>query len=164
MRTGSDIAGRHPQAAPRVRHAGLFIAMMFAALSCLGGSAFAADTGTVQRTTFDHLTTGFELLGQHRDLPCESCHANAIFKGTPRECQACHGVGTSVRASAKPADHLLTTNACAFCHTPVSWSPAVNFSHSEVLGSCASCHYSGSPVGGMGPNHIVTDLDCSVCH
>ena len=35
------------------------------------------------RPAFDHLTTGFELLGQHRDLPCEACHVNAIFKGTP---------------------------------------------------------------------------------
>ncbi len=35
---------------------------------------------------FDHLTTGFELDGVHRDLPCESCHLNAIFKGTPRDC------------------------------------------------------------------------------
>ena len=163
MRDGSEIRGRHRELASP-RRAGLFAATLLAALSWLGGSAVAADTATVQRTSFDHLTTGFELLGQHRDLPCESCHVNAIFKGTPRECQACHGVGTSVRASAKPANHLLTTNACAFCHTPVSWSPAVNFSHSEVLGSCASCHYTGSPVGGMGPNHIVTDLDCSVCH
>src|SRR2546429_6954855 len=38
------------------------------------------------RYNFDHLTTGFELIGQHRDLPCESCHANAIFKGTPKDC------------------------------------------------------------------------------
>ena len=143
---------------------GLVVAALCLVLSWLAGSAQAAETAKVQRTTFDHLTTGFELLGQHRDLACESCHVNAIFKGTPRECQACHGVGTSVRASAKPASHLLTTNACGFCHTPVAWNPAVNFSHSEVMGSCASCHYKGSPVGGPGPNHIVTDLDCSVCH
>ena len=142
----------------------LVVLALCAALVLFTGSARAAESPTVQRTSFDHLTTGFELLGQHRDLPCESCHVNAIFKGTPRECQACHGVGTSVRASAKPANHLLTTNACAFCHTPQGWNPAVNFSHSEVMGSCASCHYNGSPVGGPGPNHIVTDLDCSVCH
>ena len=130
----------------------------------LAGSAHAADSASVPRTLFDHLTTGFELTGQHRDLPCESCHVNAIFKGTPRECSQCHGSGTSVRATAKPTTHILTSNNCEACHTPVAWSPAVNFSHSEVMGSCVSCHYRGSPVGGEGPNHIVTDLDCSVCH
>jgi len=36
--------------------------------------------------SFDHLSTGFELDGVHRDLPCESCHLNAVFKGTPRSC------------------------------------------------------------------------------
>src|ERR1700746_3163071 len=73
------------------------------------------------RTQFDHLTTGFELLGQHRDLPCESCHVNAIFKGTPTACASCHGVGTQIRASSKPADHILSTDHGGACHTPVAW-------------------------------------------
>src|SRR5207302_2786723 len=62
------------------------------------------------RLNFDHLTTGFELTGQHRDLPCESCHVNAIFKGTPTDCGACHGIGTVVRATAKPRNHILSTD------------------------------------------------------
>ncbi|HYL17478.1 MAG TPA: cytochrome c3 family protein, partial [Burkholderiales bacterium] len=73
---------------------------------------------------FDHITTGFELLGQHRNVPCESCHANAIFKGTPTACASCHGVGTAVRASAKPATHILSTDQCQDCHTPWAWNPA----------------------------------------
>ena len=121
--------------------------------------AFAAQT----RDTFDHLTTGFELLGQHRDLPCESCHANAVFKGTPHECGACHGVGTAIRATAKNANHILSTNRCDSCHTPVAWNPAVNFEHTEALGSCSTCH-NNVQAQGKGPTHIQTDLECDACH
>jgi hypothetical protein len=126
------------------------------------GPTFAAQT----RDTFDHLTTGFELLGQHRDLPCESCHANAVFKGTPHECGACHGVGTAIRATAKNANHILSTNRCDSCHTPVAWNPAVNFDHGESLGSCSTCHNNnpGSIAQGKPPTHIQTDLECDVCH
>ena len=123
----------------------------------------AADTPTVDRTTFDHLTTGFELLGQHRDLACELCHVNAIFKGTPRDCASCHGVGTQVKATIKPTTHILSTNRCESCHTPVAWNPAVNFDHAEVQGSCSSCH-NNVQAQGKGPTHIVTDLECNACH
>jgi hypothetical protein len=113
--------------------------------------------------TFDHWTTGFELTGQHRDLPCESCHVNAVFKGTPKECSSCHGVGTVVRATAKPVNHILTSDRCDACHTPVAWKPAVSFDHIEVRGSCSTCH-NNVQAQGMGPQHIATDLECNVCH
>jgi hypothetical protein len=109
------------------------------------------------------MTTGFELLGQHRDLPCESCHANAIFKGTPKACANCHGVGTTIRATSKPANHILSTDQCDACHTPVAWKPAVNFDHTQVRGSCSSCH-NGVQAQGKPPNHIITDLECDACH
>ena len=112
---------------------------------------------------FDHLTTGFELIGQHRDLRCESCHANAMFKGTPKDCGSCHGVGTTIRATAKPADHILSTNQCAACHTPIAWKPAVNFDHTQARGSCSTCH-NGTQAQGKPPSHIVTDLECDACH
>jgi len=115
------------------------------------------------RANFDHLTTGFELIGQHRDLPCESCHANAIFKGTSTDCGSCHGVGTAIRATAKPANHILSTDQCASCHTPVAWNPAVNFDHTQARGSCSTCH-NGVSAQGKGPTHIATDLECDACH
>ncbi len=120
---------------------------------------FAAQS----RTSFDHDTTGFELTGQHRDLPCESCHANAIFKGTPRACQDCHGVGTAIRATAKPANHILSTDNCVACHAPIAWAPAVNFDHTQARGSCSTCH-NGVQAQGKPPTHIVTDLECDACH
>ena len=117
----------------------------------------------MQRLQFDHLTTGFELDGQHRDLQCESCHANAIFKGTPKDCGACHGVGTAIRATSKPVNHILTTDQCGGCHTPIGWKPVVNFDHTLTRGSCSSCH-NGVQAQGKGPTHIQTDLECDACH
>jgi hypothetical protein len=145
-------------ALPLLIAAALSIAPLPAAAQAAGPAG-----STVTRTAFDHLTTGFELTGQHRDLPCESCHVNAIFKGTPKDCASCHGVGVTVRATAKPASHILTSNKCEACHTPVSWSPAVNFDHTEVMGSCSSCH-NGVQATGKGPNHIDTNLECDACH
>ena len=115
------------------------------------------------RSSFDHLTTGFELLGQHRNLPCEACHANAIFKGTPTQCGACHGIGTAIRATAKPANHILSTDQCQSCHTPWAFNPAVDFDHTQALGSCSTCH-NGTAAQGKPPTHIVTDLECDACH
>src|SRR5712675_174059 len=117
----------------------------------------------IDRATFDHLTTGFELIGQHRDLPCESCHYNAVFQGTPRDCATCHGMGSQVHATGKPITHILTSNRCESCHTPVAFSPAVNFDHAEVRGSCSSCH-NGVQAQGKGPTHIDTSLECDACH
>lgn len=116
-----------------------------------------------RRARFDHRTTGFELLGRHRDLPCEACHVKAVFRGTPRRCVACHGAGTAVRATAKPANHILTTDRCGACHTPVAWLPAVNFDHTQTLGSCSSCH-NNVQAQGKGAQHISTALQCNACH
>src|SRR5205085_4436663 len=60
-------------------------------------------------------------------------------------------------------NHILTTDQCASCHTPVAWNPAVNFDHTQVRGSCSTCH-NGVQAQGKGPTHIVTDLECDTCH
>src|SRR3979490_2915300 len=112
--------------------------------------AFAAPT----RLNFDHLTTGFELIGQHRDLPCEACHANAMFQGTPRDCAACHGVGTAVRATATPANHLLSPHRAPSAEPPTAGTRAFSFDHNQVRGGWSPCH-NGVQAGGEGPTHIV---------
>ena len=157
--TGSPRLKRRPRPAP------LALAALLLALAVLPLAASAQSAlSTVQsRLNFDHLTTGFELIGQHRDLPCESCHVNAIFKGTPKDCGACHGIGTLVRATAKPRNHILSTDQCQACHTPVAWNPAYIVDHTQVRGSCSTCH-NGSMAQGKGPTHLVTDLECDACH
>jgi hypothetical protein len=112
---------------------------------------------------FDHLPTGFELDGVHRDLPCESCHLNAVFKGTPRNCGVCHITGSTFNATPKTEAHIQSTNNCAACHDTGSFRPYVHFDHAEVLGTCASCH-NGSIAQGEGPTHPSTSHACQACH
>jgi hypothetical protein len=71
---------------------------------------FQRDSGTVDcerchnssrwlATEFDHEKTTFSLRGAHQDVPCRLCHTEhrevngrviVKYKGTPRECTACH--------------------------------------------------------------------------
>jgi hypothetical protein len=87
---------------------------------------------------FDH-TSVFRLDGQHVDLECSACHANQVFRGTPRECAACH---------AEPEVHAgLFGTQCAACHTAEAWAPAQLTQHAFPLDhggqgevACATCH------------------------
>ncbi|HEX3397443.1 MAG TPA: cytochrome c3 family protein [Steroidobacteraceae bacterium] len=112
---------------------------------------------------FDHLSTGFELDGLHRDVPCEACHLHAVFKGTPRNCGACHIAGSTYNATPKTLTHVITTNNCAACHDTNAFRPAVHFDHTEVMGTCSSCH-NGSIAQGEGPTHPATSQSCEACH
>jgi formate-dependent nitrite reductase cytochrome c552 subunit len=104
-------------------------------------------TGSNLMSQFDHLTTGFDLTGEHRQVRCETCHVDGVFKGTPTTCVGCHSAGTRVLASAKSANHVLSSNNCAECHSTTAWSPASRFDHTQVTGSCASCHNNVSTIG-----------------
>ncbi len=139
------------------------LALLLACVLPRAATAAESVAATKATPTFDHQTTGFELLGQHRDLSCESCHISAVFKGTPTQCSACHGVGTAVRATAKSTNHVQSSDRCDACHNSVAWIPAVTFDHVEVQGSCSSCHNNvqalGKPLG-----HINTTQECNTCH
>jgi len=134
---------------------------LLALLATESATAAAAAPITL---TFDHLTTGFELDGVHRDLPCEACHLNAVFKGTPRACGTCHITGSLFNATPKTATHIPSTNNCAACHNTISFRPDVHFDHAEVLGSCVSCH-NGTIAQGIDPKiHPQTSDVCEACH
>src|SRR3974390_2669034 len=115
----------------------LFAAAVAALALCLPVTAAPAQPVTIP---FDHLSTGFELDGIHRDLSCESCHLNAVFKGTPRNCGVCHVTGSTFNAPPKTPTHIQSTNNCAACHDTFAFRPDVHFDHREVMGSCVSCH------------------------
>ena len=117
----------------------------------------------VQRTGFDHLTTGFELRGAHRDLACEYCHVQGVFKGTPRACEGCHMIGGRISATSKPPTHILSTDRCELCHAIYNFTPIYRMDHTAAKGSCASCHNNVSATG-KGPNHIASDNNCTACH
>ena len=134
------------------------------AIIVCGAPAQAAGAGTAPITVpFDHLATGFELDGVHRDLPCESCHLNAVFKGTPRDCGTCHITGSVYNATPKVSWHIQSSNNCAACHDTNSFRPGVHFNHAEVMGACVSCH-NGTIAQGEGPTHPATSQNCAACH
>ena len=123
----------------------------------------ASMTAQAATSSFDHYTTGFELVGLHRSVACESCHVGGVFKGTPKDCFSCHAAGSRLGATAKPTNHILSSNDCQTCHTPYGWKPVSKFNHINVLGTCSSCHNNVQSVG-KGPRHIPTTAECSTCH
>ncbi len=135
-------------------------------LCCLGlaqAATLPVSAAPPITVAFDHLTTGFELDGVHRDLACESCHVNAMFKGTPRDCGTCHSPNTVYNAVAKPRMHIASSNNCSACHNTIAFRPALHFSHTDVLAACATCH-NGSTAQGEGPTHPATSQACEACH
>ena len=117
----------------------------------------------VQRTQFDHLTTGYELRGFHRDLACEYCHVQGVFKGTPRSCVGCHTPGSRINSTPRPVTHILTQDNCEACHTQYNFLPIVRMDHLQVRGTCFSCH-NGVKAMGKNPGHIASDNNCDACH
>jgi len=102
---------------------------------------------------------------------CDICHQvtawiPASVDHTPivNNCTSCHD---GVSASGKGASHIASSDACELCHEkfPATWAPvqpsAVD--HSQVQGTCASCH-NGTIALGKGPAHINTTDQCDACH
>ena len=81
--------------------------LLFAALLVLAPAPHPAGAAQIGPSKFDHLTTGYELLGAHLNVPCESCHVGAIFKGTPRDCASCHSQGSRITATLQGAEPCL---------------------------------------------------------
>jgi Cytochrome c7 and related cytochrome c len=139
------------------------LACLALGLAAAPAPAQAGSSAAPITVPFDHLTTGFELDGVHRDMPCEACHLNAVFRGTPRDCGTCHITGSPFNATPKTVTHIPSTNQCAACHNTISFRPYVHFDHSQVMGSCVSCH-NGTIAEGEGPTHPPTSQDCAACH
>lgn len=105
-----------------------------------------------KNATFDHNLSSFQLSGAHVNTSCESCHVNNVFKGTSKECVACH---------ADPQEHAGQFGTdCVACHTTSAWLPA-SFNgdhtfpiyHGDGNGSCQTCH----------PSQLTT-YTCYGCH
>lgn len=141
----------------------LFIAgLMF--LVGLGLPVVFAQDALSARDAFDHSDTGYLLDAAHVSVPCEFCHWQAQFRGTPRDCASCHRPGG--RASGKTPSHPPTTVACDACHLSMTWAPAV-FQHQTsqgvVQGGCITCH-NGAFAEGKPVRHVITASACDSCH
>ena len=133
-------------------------------LPLLAAAHFAlAQTTDANASNFNHIQTGFNLVGPHVTAPCESCHVQGVFKGTPRDCATCHKLGNRMGAAIKPGTHVPTSAPCDNCHRPTTWTPAT-FSHMGVTPrACMTCH-NGMTATGKPNGHILTTASCDVCH
>jgi hypothetical protein len=114
------------------------------------------STAGWDKATFDHSQSSFPLTGKHMGVNCASCHVNGQFKGTPKNCYACHANDDNHNGQ--------LGQDCAACHTTSGWDN-VTFDHSQsefplagkhVGVNCASCHPGGRYRG--------TPKDCYSCH
>jgi hypothetical protein len=134
------------------------------------------DIVLLDRETFNHASTNFELRDAHRSVPCEGCHVrNVKFRDTAAGCYDCHKAqdphkgrlgqacgdchGEAAWARLKPYDHDKTrfplraahrTVACDACH--------VGERYKGIGNACVDCHkIQDVHVGRYGPT-------CQSCH
>jgi len=94
---------------------------------------------------FDHSKTPFPLTGAHLTTPCNSCHVNGQFVGTPTDCYSCH---KSQYQSTTDPNHVAAgfPTTCQTCHTTTSWQGATfnhtwwPTNHGGAGGVCSTCH------------------------
>jgi len=134
--------------------------------ACLGFLALVLGQAHAQsafRSGFDHFTTAWPLEGAHQNVDCEICHVEGIFKGTPRECAACHNLAGLVKATPPPSNHIRSTAQCQDCHSLATWAGVWRVDHTQVLGSCRTYH-NGTTATGKPPDHPPASNQCELCH
>ncbi len=138
-----------------------FIAVLFLFihLSFVSIHVFAAS----EILEFDHDSTSFSLDFTHALVDCESCHVQAVFKGTPSHCSGCHSEGTRILARAPSLQHIRTTSECELCHKTGIWENVFLVDHLATSGSCFSCH-NGVVAVGKDPGHVNSSNLCDDCH
>ncbi len=116
-------------------------------------------TSVWKPSTFDHNTTGFELIGGHSLPQCSSCHKGSTENTSPL-CYSCHQ-DQYANAENHVSQNYPTT--CEQCHNTTDWKDA-DFDHANtnfpltgahVNTDCAQCHTNG---------YTGTPTDCNSCH
>ncbi len=93
-----------------------------------------------KESKFDHSTTNFTLLGQHKELDCRLCHKSLKFEEVANSCNKCHN----------DVHNQTLGNDCGRCHTPELW----------IISDVSLIHERGSfPLTG-----VHTELQCNECH
>ena len=138
--------------------------------------------------TFNHAAT-YQLVGVHATQSCTACHRSGVYRGTPRECVACHQTDYDRTTSPNHAAAGFPTQ-CEVCHRQSDLSfKGGTFSHNTsyaLLGvhatqPCSACHknnvYRGTPrecypchqadyQRTTSPNHVSAGFPtaCEQCH
>lgn len=117
-----------------------------------------ADIVQLDRETFNHALTNFELKGGHKTAQCSGCHkATVAFRHTPGRCVDCH----------KPKDPHKGRlgEKCDSCHSEDGWHRVKLFDHSKTRFKldgahkdvrCAACH--------AGERYKDLPMTCASCH
>jgi hypothetical protein len=140
--------------------------LWFGVLLSLSFSSFAQAAGEAGRD-FNHMTTGYPLLGLHTTVDCGTCHVGGVFKGTPRNCSGCHTKGKRIIATAMSSKHIVTTEACEICHTNTVTFYGAKFNHGKaVTGQCTTCHNGIAATGKPASHTSVSKAtkSCDNCH
>lgn len=138
---------------------------------------------------FNHTRTGFDLVGKHAEVKCETCHQpkniahdprtlnkevdlERTFLGLGQKCLSCH---EDEHQGQLPQD-------CLRCHTMSGWKPPAKFDHKQakfkltgkhVEVACAKCHppvirrsFGSAPVDKLTFVKYVGILfqNCNACH
>jgi len=109
---------------------------------------------------FDHLTTGYELTGEHALLECGDCHIGGVFETLPKVCADCHD---NVIAIGKPSIHIVTESPCDTCHNTTGFLASAIMDHSILERVCTACH-DGITATGKSINHLNSTNACEACH
>ncbi len=126
-----------------------------------------SDESLTWRSGFDHNKTQFPTRGIHEAVDCRSCHANGLFRKTPKECVACHIKDFIATKNPNHSTAGFQTD-CATCHRALTWQPATFFPHEQYFPigsfdthrpgrwkSCVDCHPAS-------PNY--STFECINCH
>lgn len=116
------------------------------------------EQGWRKNVAIDHDLTRFPLIGLHAAVLCQGCHLSQEFKGTSRNCSACH----------KDRHHEgRLGSACEQCHNPNGW-PLWRFDHAQqtrfeltgahAVASCHACHRDKNPTT------LALPTECYSCH
>jgi hypothetical protein len=135
-----------------------------------------SDIVQLDRETFNHAVTNFELKGAHASVACDGCHKPKIkFRNTPGRCVDCH------KAIDRHKGRL--GESCDGCHGDKDWRTVKPFDHAKTKFAldgahknvaCTACH-AGEHYKGLATNcnacHAIQDrhagrygVKCETCH
>lgn len=98
---------------------------------------------------FDH-NKFFQLVGVHNTIPCEACHKNGKYQGTPTTCYGCHKPDYDATRDPNHAAAGFPTT-CDNCHRASDPNWNTSFDHNKFFAlvgqhrtlACQACHKNG---------------------
>jgi hypothetical protein len=116
------------------------------------------DIVQLDRETFNHTFTNFEIKGAHKQVSCAGCHVATVkFRNTPGQCIGCHKKTDPHKGN--------LGEKCDACHSEEAWRRTKPFDHAKTKfpleGAhakvvCAICH--------VGERYKDLATTCVSCH